>query len=386
MDDWKKDYEDLKYQFKSTNFNEFKKGEWFSKFISWLLKEYAQNVNWEYIQKKYPGLNSESQAKKAIKLASRYNGLCGATTAGIVTTAEIVTLTTKGTTAPITVPAIASSIILDVAYTTRIQLRTTYDLSVIYKSPLLMNDVEDCYLLFLSAFGVKTAEIIGKGGKILGPQILAYNVRKLLRAGLRGAIKSVLTRVGGVQLGKKATERACLRLLVPGIGVPIAYAANYYFTKWLLSAANSKFRVRGAIIQPLVALFKIDKILDKKIILKCLILVVESANNEIWCEEQMNCIRYTQNFLNISDEDLKEMDSFFDREIEDFLKEPLSIKQDAANYLIEYLSVASSLDDEKNKYPTYAKAIIDIGASCEINNLNQEQIISKIKSYRKKLF
>ena len=43
----------------------------------------------------------------------------------------------------------------DLAVTTRIQLRGVYDLSVIHRAPLSLEDPEDRYLVFAYAMGLK---------------------------------------------------------------------------------------------------------------------------------------------------------------------------------------------------------------------------------------
>ena len=179
----------------------------------------------------------------------------------------------------------------DVVYCTRTQLRSTYDLSVIHGAPLAMDDVEDCYFVFLTAMGVKLHEMMGGVGKAVGPQIVAYNVRKLLRMGLRKSLQEVLKKVGGVKLAGKLTERACMRLLVPGISIPIASGFNFYFTKSVLNVANKHMLRRGKVVQPLVRLYKRERSLDRTEAIKALISVVDAGDSYGWSDAQMDALR-----------------------------------------------------------------------------------------------
>ena len=210
----------------------------------------------------YPGAHPSNQARKAITLAARYNGVAGGLSASAITALE---LSSVGPQAVFTVPAIATTIMTDVAFSTRTQLRTTYDLSVIHRAPLSLDDVEDCYLVFLTAMGVKLHELLADVARAVGPQVVAYNIRKLLRAGLRKSLQEVLMKIGGTRLARKLTERAMMRLLVPGISIPISSGFNYYFTKQILQVANRQMIRRGAVVQPLIRLFQRQPDLEKTI-------------------------------------------------------------------------------------------------------------------------
>lgn len=361
MADWKDEvrgeYEDLKSRFRGTKSEQFEKGQWFAEFVQWLLNAYAKQVDAAYIQKRYPGASASNQAAKAISLAAKFNGVAGGAAASAITALELSSL---GPQAFITVPAIGAAIMADVSYTTRTQLRATFDLSVIHGSPLKTDDVEDCYLVFLTAMGVKIQEMAGGLGKAVGPHVVAYNVRKLLRSGLRAALQAALKKIGGAWLAKKLTERAMMRLLVPGVSVPISYGFNYYFTKQVLTAANATMLRRGRVVQPLVRLYARDKSLPKTFAIKVLISVLDSGNADGWSENQMNALRYCQQALSLSDADLAELDAYFDRTVEDVLKEFPALRAEAAAELVQLLTVASSLFPSDDHDAAYAAAIAKI--------------------------
>src|SRR5690606_32654834 len=140
-----------------------------------------------------------------------------------------------------------------------------------------------------------------------------------LRSGLRKSLQEVLKRVGGTKLAKKLTERAAMRLLVPGVNIPIAYGFNYYSTKSVLRVANLQMRRRGSTVQPLIRLYKRERGLGETGALKGLISVIDVGNPEGWSDNQMNALRHCQSALALRDEDLASLDEYFDRGIDDVL-------------------------------------------------------------------
>lgn len=380
-DDVRADYEDMKDRFRDSNIEDFKSGDWFASFVQWMLENYAKKVDSKYIIKKYPGAGSANQAKKAIKIASRYNSIAGGMSAAAVSALE---LSSMGPQALITVPAIGGTIMADVGYCTRTQLRSTYDLSMIHGAPLSIDDVEDCYLVFLTAMGVKVHELAGGLGKALGPHIVAYNVRKILRSGLRKGLQEVLKKIGGVWLARKLTERAMMRLLVPGISVPIAAGFNYVFTKRVLKTANSQMYRRGRVVQPLVKLYKREPTLDKSFAVKALISVVDAGDSEGWGESQMDALRYCQSALSLTDDELATLENWFDRGVADLLSEMPKMDPKAVADLVELLAVAVSMYPTDQHDEAYATSLAKISKRSS-QKMTSTAAQKTIKAYRSKL-
>jgi len=228
-----------------------------------------------------------------------------------------------------------------------------------------LDDIEDCYLIFFIALGIKLGELLGVPGKAVGPQIIAFNVRKLLRTGLRKGLQKVLMKAGGQRLARKLTERAMMRLLVPGINVPIAYVFNSAFTKLVLRVADRKMRQRGRVVQPLVRLYKREPRLDKLFAVKVLISVVEAGDPEEWAEGQLDALRYCQGALSLSDDDLMKLETYFDREMGQVLSEGPSLSAKAATDLCELAMVISVLYPDDSHDLAYATAIRKISERSE---------------------
>jgi hypothetical protein len=364
-DDVRHEYEELRNHFKKTSFDDFRSGSWFSTFVQWMLTEYAKQVDADYLRRRYPGAGARNQAKKAVDLASKYAGVAGGFSAAAVTGLELAGL---GPQAIITVPTIGAAVMADIGFTTRLQLRTTYDLSVLHRAPLSLDDAEDCYLIFLTALGIKLSEIAGGLVKAVGPQIVQYNMRKLLRSGVRAALVEIIKKVAGTAIARKLTEKALLRVLVPGISIPISASANYAFTRSMLKVANKQMQRRGYIIEPLLKLYSVEKDFPRELVVQSLIVVMESPKREGWDEEQMNALRQTQSFLALSDAQVSALENWFDRTAEDLaacLRKP---DPRAAAALVEFLVRCAALGDPSGD-AAYSQAIEKTAAALRVDDI-----------------
>lgn len=380
-EDWRGEYERVREQFRGTSFEEFQRGAWFDRLVHWLLLEYAANVDAAYIGAKYPGASPNNQARKAIGLASKQNALAGGVSAAAVTGLQ---LSSVGPQAAITVPAVGLAIAADVGYSTRVQLRTAYDLSMIHGAPLAVDDIEDCHLLFCVAMGMKMSEMIGDVAKTIGPQVIAYNVRSLLRSGVRSALQAAMKRIGGVVLARKLTERALMRVMVPGLSVAISSGMNYGFTKGMLSTCDRIMRRRGKVVQPLIRIFGREPLFSKTLVLKLMIAVLESGTKEGWSEEQMNALRYSQQFLRLQDDELKAMDTYFERGVQHVVDELPAASPQIVSYLVEYLLVASALYPDNRHDSSYVESIGLISEGAAVHS-SSDELRGRIKEYRREL-
>jgi hypothetical protein len=340
--------------------SELKSGTWLTSLVRWVLQEYSASVDAAYIQRKYPGAGPVNQAKKAIQLASKQASVAGAVSAGAVTALELSIPASAGLDAPLAIPAIGTAILTDLVFTSRLQLRAAYDLSVIHGAPLSLGDAEDVLFILAASLGVRVFEAAGDVARAVGPKLVAYNVRKLLRAGLRSAIVSVVKKVAGTQLAKRVTERAAMRLLLPGISVPISAGANYLFTRSFLRQANSHMVRRGAVIQPLMRLHRHAPGLDPVYATKAFIVVMEAPRREHgWDEQQLQALRSTQIFTCLSDETIAALDAWFDRAPQDVAASAQPLSEDAKSALRDYLICGAALGVEGHDRH-YARSISQI--------------------------
>lgn len=126
-----------------------------------------------------------------------------------------------------------------------------YNISVVFDAPFDLNDPEDLMAIFWYAFGVNKWEDAANAFLKSGPRAAEYLGRKALRSGMRRFLQQIAGKLGGQQLACKITERALLKLIVPGVNIPIAYAANLWFTKKLGRIVIRHMKIRAAAIRPM---------------------------------------------------------------------------------------------------------------------------------------
>lgn len=98
-----------------------------------------------------------------IKMTAWYAVLEGGLSASAYTAAIVATLGTLGGGNPATVPAAVVTLMVDVAFVTRLQLRLPYDISVPYRVPLDTSDHEDLWKLIRVAFAIRGGEFVREG-------------------------------------------------------------------------------------------------------------------------------------------------------------------------------------------------------------------------------
>ena len=356
--DPRKEYVDFRRKYGRTAVEDLKSGAWFIKLVQWILQTHARQVDAEYLRKKYPGAGPAHHAQKAIKLTSRYAALLGGTSAAAITALELSVPATAGLDLVVAIPAMTLAVLADVSLVTRAQLRAVYDLSAIHGAPLDMDDAEDCYLVFAAAMGIKLAEGAGEFAKAIGPKVAAYNVRRMLRSGFREGLIAIVKKIGGTELAKKITEKALMRLLVPGISIPISATASYWFTNSILKTADKRMIRRSAVIQPVVQLYRKAPELPRETAVKALIAVLEAPKRpDGWEEGQLDALRHTQSALHLDDRALKQLDGWFDRTPEDVIGDLQALPPAAGGALIEYLVTAAALGSQPEHDVAYGTAI-----------------------------
>jgi hypothetical protein len=165
---------------KSTSFEDIKSGEWFAKLLHVALKKYREKVNAAYFQEKYPGLPPDAIVDRRIDLAQKYAALEGGSTAAAYTAAVAATIGSHGGASPLTIPAALTAFAIDLGYTSLLQLRLAYDISVIYGKPLDYDDPEDLYDLLVLAFGIKAGEAFSQSLQKLSPEAVRILIKKTI--------------------------------------------------------------------------------------------------------------------------------------------------------------------------------------------------------------
>jgi hypothetical protein len=223
--------------------DDLRRGAWLAKLLKFSLDSYVRDVDAAYLTAKYPGLPVEAVVRARIQLAARYAGIEGALSAGAYTGAVAATIGTVGGASPLTLPAASLSFVLDLVFTSQLQLRLAHDIAVLYRVPLDLSDPEDLWKLIRVAFAIKGGEAgrgaIGKGVPVLVRPVL----EKIFSGGTLAATKSLPL------VGKYLLQRNVVKFAIPAVGVPLSAAVNHWATRVAGAHAAQLFRSEGRIVE-----------------------------------------------------------------------------------------------------------------------------------------
>lgn len=367
----KHEYEEIRERFQSMNFSSFLKGDWLASYVTRVLETHANPTTASRIQDRYEGDTPEEQAQHAIERAAKSCAAAGRLTASLACAAELSFVPTFGFSFPGIGAAVGLAVMSDIGYCLRTHIQSIYDLSVIYGAPLTLDDVEDCYLIFLNAMALNVEEIGGGVGKLLSRKksprrVVTYNARYIVRMGLRSFFQQLTQHGRGNRLVRKLVERVNLRLAVPGVNVAIAGNFNRRFTRHVLHIAEQHMRWRGAVVQPLFDLYDRAPDLDPLWVFRGIIVVVESGSAAEWNRHQLDALRYCQTMLELTDADLASLDSWFDENLYSFLAQLPPISQDAASYFVELLIVVTAMYPDTRHDAVFAQSITAIAQTLNL--------------------
>jgi hypothetical protein len=262
---------------KSTSLEDIKSGEWFAKLLHLALKKYREKVNAAYFQEKYPGLPPDAIADRRIDLAQKYAALAGGSTAAAYTTAVAATIRSRGGASPLTIPAALTAFAVDLGYTSLLQLRLAYDISVIYGKPLSYDDPEDLYDLLVLAFGIKAGEAFSGSLQKMSPEA----VRILIKNTIKGSRLEWIQALPVV--GKFLLQRNLIKMAIPVVGIGLGSGVNYFYTGSIGKRAKKMFRLRGA-IEEAADQVSLDSLEFSDLLLQTIWLVI-NADKQVQQEE-----------------------------------------------------------------------------------------------------
>ncbi|MFJ8357842.1 hypothetical protein [Streptomyces sp. NPDC093984] len=228
---------------KGLSADDIKSGNWFTKLAAHAMNSYTEKVDWQYFQDRYAGVPADAIVDQRIKMASRYAALEGGLSAGAYTATVAATIGSLGGASPATVPAAVATMMVDVAFTTQLQLRLAYDISVLYRVPLDVHDPEDLWKLIRVAFTIKSGEAAREGVAKAVPAL----VRPLVKRFYSG---SALTAGRALPVvGKHLLQRNVIKIGIPLVGVPLAVLLNRYTTLLAGRHARAVFRNEARLIE-----------------------------------------------------------------------------------------------------------------------------------------
>jgi len=236
----KKTLDELRDFAKAYTMEDIKNGNWFTSFLRYSLETYATKVNAAYFRAKYPGLPPDAVVDRQVALAQNYSAIEGGLTSTAYSAAIVATIGSGGGSSPLTLPGAVSSFVIDLFFTTQIQLRLAYDISVLYNFPVDMKDPEDLMNLLRVAFGIKAGEVLRTATKGT-PEAVRQGVKAVIRGPVLAALKNLPL------IGKYLLQRNIIKFAIPVIGIPISTAMNYWTTGRIGQRAKDIFRDRASI-------------------------------------------------------------------------------------------------------------------------------------------
>ena len=148
-----------------------------------------------------------------------------------------------GGASPVVVPAAVATVMVDVAFITRLQLRLAYDIAVLYRVPIDLSDPDDMWKLIRVAFTIKGGEAAREGVVKVVPLI----VRPLIKRFYSGAVLAAAK--GLPVVGKFLLQRTVIKIGIPLVGVPLAVVLNRYTTLVTGRHARAVFRNEARVIE-----------------------------------------------------------------------------------------------------------------------------------------
>ncbi|MGW5655668.1 hypothetical protein [Streptomyces humi] len=228
---------------KGLSADDIKSGNWFTKLAAHAMNSYTQKVDWQYFQDRYAGVPADAIVDQRIKMAARYAALEGGLSAGAYTATVAATIGSLGGASPATVPAAVATMMVDVAFTTQLQLRLAYDISVLYRVPLDVHDPEDLWKLIRVAFTVKSGEAAREGVAKAVPALVRPLVKRFYSGSVLAAGKALPV------VGKHLLQRNVIKIGIPLVGVPLAVLLNRYTTLLAGRHARAVFRNEARVIE-----------------------------------------------------------------------------------------------------------------------------------------
>ncbi|MEV5493122.1 hypothetical protein AB0L47_34985 [Streptomyces bobili] len=235
---------------KGLSSDDIKSGNWFTKLLTHALSSYTAKVDWQYFQDRYVGVPPDAVVDQRIKMAARYAAIEGGLSAGAYTAAVISTLGTLGGASPATVPAAVATMMVDVAFTSRLQLRLAYDISVLYRVPLDLSDPEDLWKLIRVAFTIKGGEAVQEGLVKAVPFFVRPLIKKFYSGGVLTAGRALPV------VGRHLLQRNVIKIGIPLVGVPLAVVLNRYTTLLAGRHARAVFRNEARVLELAAGLSK----------------------------------------------------------------------------------------------------------------------------------
>ena len=141
------------------------------------------------------------------------------------------------------VPAAFATVMIDVAFITRLQLHLAYDVAVLYRVPIDLSDPDDMWKLIRVAFTIKSGAAAREGVVKTVPLIVRPLIKRFYSRSLLAAAKGLPV------VGKFLLQRTVIKIGIPLVGVPLAVWVNRWTTQITGRHARAVFRNEARVIE-----------------------------------------------------------------------------------------------------------------------------------------
>lgn len=225
-------------------------GKWFEKLLYYSLRQYSKQVDAEYFRTKYPDLPPDEIADARIALAANYASIEGGLSSAAYSATISATIGSLGGASPLTLPAAGTAFVVDLAYTSQLQLKLAFDLAVIYGVPLDVEDPEDLWKLVRIAFAIKSGEVSGEVVLRGVPLVVRPMVKKIVSGSTLATMKSLPV------VGKHLLQRNVIKFAIPGVAIPLTVGINYWSTRIAGRQSKDLFRREARLVELAATLVK----------------------------------------------------------------------------------------------------------------------------------
>ncbi|WP_424464899.1 hypothetical protein [Pseudoclavibacter helvolus] len=224
-------------------FADIKSGDWFPKLLTISLSAYARKVDAVYFRDRYQGVPPDAIVAQRIKMAARYAALEGGLSATAYTGVVAATIGSLGGASPATVPAALVTVMVDIAYISQLQLRLAYDIAVLYRVPLDLEDPDDLWKLIRVAFTIKSGELVREGAIKAVPALIRPLIKRFYAGPVLAAAKGLPV------VGKFLLQRNLIKIGIPLVGIPLAVVLNRWTTTLTGRHAQTVFRNEASVLE-----------------------------------------------------------------------------------------------------------------------------------------
>jgi len=344
MDDLRRRYDELKARFAVDGGDA---GAVIGSIVQKALDEDARTIDRRALEARYRTSDADALAEAVIRRGARRASAAAGASAAAVTAAEITVLLTAFVDVPIVAPAVVASIAADVAYATMLQVHATYELSIARGAPLSPDAADDGYIVLMSALGIELGEADATKG---AQRAAAHHVERVMKKQGRKVLAAIAKKAASKQIAKRAAERTVLRVLAPGVAIPISAVLGWYATRKALVFADRQMRRRAAIVQPLLALYDAAPETPRETVLAALESVMAAPLRGDWAQGQKDALRHTRSVLG------SPADDGFAERVARVAEDVAALPAAALGPLGDYLVAAAALDEVASRDDDYAMA------------------------------